>query len=77
MVPLLLALQAMTVAWFFNFMADGRPPERFGPYLTESTCEAVRDRVMTRARPVSQAEPKVDGSDCFKVIVQQNESVTN
>ncbi len=76
-VPLLLALQAMTAAWFFNFVTDGRPPERFGPYLSESTCEAVRERVIARARRVSRAEPGTDASECFKVIVQQNEPATN
>jgi hypothetical protein len=77
MAPVLLALQAMTVAWFFNFVSDGRTPERFGPYLSESTCEAVRERVIARAHRVSRAEPGVDASECFKVIVQQTEPVTN
>ena len=66
---LLLALPVMTVAWFFTLQPDGRPSQRFGPYLTEGTCEAVRTRVVGRAQRPS------DASVCFKVIVQENDQL--
>jgi hypothetical protein len=69
MASLLLAIPIMTVAWFFTFQPDGRPAHRFGPYLSEGTCEAVRGRVVARAQRQS------DASACFKVIVQENDQL--
>ena len=69
MASLLLAIPVMTVAWFFTFQPDGRSPYRFGPYLTEGTCEAVRAKVVVRAQRRS------DASVCFKVIVQENDQL--
>ena len=69
MAPLLLALPVMTVAWFFTFQPDSRPAQRFGPYLTEGTCDAVRTQVVARAPRRS------DASVCFKVIVQENDQL--
>jgi hypothetical protein len=73
MVSVALALQLMTVAWYFNLHASGRPPVRFGPYLTEATCEAVRARVSTRLQIGAHADAPV-ALPCFKVSVQENES---
>lgn len=69
MASLLLALPVMTVAWFFTFQPDGRTSQRFGPYLTEGTCDAVRSHVVARAPRRS------DASACFKVIVQENDQL--
>ncbi len=69
--PLLAAIPVITIAWFFNVHLDGRPAERFGPYLTEGTCEAVRARVS--ARLDRGALP----GTCYKVAVQINDQLTS
>jgi hypothetical protein len=77
MLPSLLALQVMTVAWFFNLYTGNGSSERFGPYLSDGTCEAVRTRVVDRAVLVGSVNPRPDASPCFKVVVQENESALN
>jgi hypothetical protein len=66
---LVAAVLLITTAWFFTLQLDGRPAVRYGPYLTEATCEAVRARLADR---VSSRTPS---SPCFKVIVQENDQL--
>ncbi len=66
---LLAAVPLITTAWFFNLQLDGRPTVRYGPYLTEATCEAVRARLADRV------PPKTESSPCFKVIVQETDQI--
>lgn len=66
---LVAAVPLITTAWFFTLQPEGRPAVRYGPYLTEATCEAVRVRVADRLPPKTESFP------CFKVIVQENEQI--
>ena len=61
------AAPLITTAWFFTVQFDDRPAIRYGPYLTEATCEAVR------ARLAGQGPARTASSPCFKVIVQEND----
>ncbi len=74
MVPLLLSQQvlpAMIIVWFFDlFPATATEPARFGPYLTEKTCEAVRARVLV------EADRRAGASACFKSSVQENNQIS-
>jgi len=67
----------MVLVWFFNVHADGRPVARFGPYLTEGTCEAIRARVEERARIEPGRERPTGASPCYKVSVQQTDQISN
>jgi hypothetical protein len=75
MLPLLLShqvLPAMVIVWFFDlFPATGGEPTRFGPYLTEKTCEAVRVRVL------GGSDRRAGASQCFKSSVQENNQIAN
>ncbi len=66
---LVAAVPLITTAWFFNLQLEGRPAVRYGPYLTEATCEAVRARLADRLPPKTESFP------CFKVIVQENDQI--
>jgi hypothetical protein len=77
MLAALLATQLMTVAWFFDLHTADQTLERFGPYLNEATCEAVRARVVARAETVAVVRGRSSASPCFKVVVQENESGLN
>ena len=77
MLTSLLALQVMTVAWFFDLHIGPGSLQRFGPYLTEGTCDAVRERIITRAQVVSHDDARTGAPPCFKVVVQENESAIN
>ena len=66
---LLAAVPLITTAWFFNLQLDGGPAVRYGPYLTEATCEAVRARLADRVAAKTAPSP------CFKVIVQENDQI--
>ncbi|PYN13214.1 MAG: hypothetical protein DME06_07380 [Candidatus Rokuibacteriota bacterium] len=66
---LLAAVPLITTAWFFNLQLDGGAAVRYGPYLTEATCEAVRARLADRV------SSKTAPSPCFKVIVQENDQI--
>jgi hypothetical protein len=66
---LVVAVLLVTTAWFFTLQLDGRPAVRYGPYLTEATCEAVRTRLADRVPPRTPSSP------CFKVIVQENDQL--
>jgi hypothetical protein len=63
------AIPLITTAWFFNLQLDGGPAVRYGPYLTEATCEAVRARLTDRVSSTTAPSP------CFKVIVQENDQI--
>jgi hypothetical protein len=75
MLPLLLSQQvlpAMVIVWFFDlFPAAGTESARFGPYLSEKTCEAVR------ARMLAETDRRAGASGCFKSSVQENNQITN
>jgi hypothetical protein len=65
----------MSLVWFFTVDADGVPAKRFGPYLTEGTCDAVRSRLMARTQVVSRTDRAPSVSPCFKVSVQEREQI--
>jgi hypothetical protein len=69
------AIPVMSLVWFFSFEGDAAPAKRFGPYLSEGTCEAVRTRFMARAQVVSQTGRGSSVSPCFKVSVQEREQI--
>jgi hypothetical protein len=75
MLPLFLAQQvvpAMVIVWFFDlFPSTGTESARFGPYLAEKTCEAVRARVL------AETDRRAGASECFRSSVQENNQSTN